>query len=243
MFSCIAFLLFSLVLPYTHLYLFPYSPYPLSSRQRYPPWECDRSLSLLRRILHLHEGTRILQKTCADGYLRGYIYVEFKKNHFFCLKCPLGIKKLIANGLIPRNVLFSKSQLSISNASQSRLPDFELLNAFFSKLHFSTRLAVELKQFLSDRLEISTVSLRLNHLQKCVGFFWYVENRSGNKAFFTIFLRERRIFLKTPSFKTDFEYRNSFCCKIFPKFILNFSSLTIYKNHKHRYNNGLKKYS
>ena len=49
------------------------------------------------------------------------------------------------------------------------------LNTFFSKVHFSTRLTVELQQFLSDCLEISKVSVRLNYLHKYEGFFQYVE--------------------------------------------------------------------
>ena len=76
------------------------------------------------------------------------------------------MQKLSAKVLVTRNILFSKLQPSVRNASESRKADFKTLNAFFSNLHFSTRLAVELEQFLSNRPEIFTVSVRLNYLQK-----------------------------------------------------------------------------
>ena len=58
------------------------------------------------------------------------------------------------------------------------------------QISVSFKLLFELEQFLFDRFEILTVSI------KYVGFFQYVENCSSWKAFFMIFLLER-IFLKT----------------------------------------------
>ena len=79
-----------------------------------------------------------------------------------------------------------------------------ILNAFFSKRHLSTRLAVKLEQFLSDQLEIFTVSARLNYLQKNVECFLYVKNCSSYKAFSTRkkdFLSNRCHFFKNQYLK------------------------------------------
>ena len=67
---------------------------------------------------------------------------------------------------------------------------------FFSKLHFSTRLEVELEQLLSDGLQILTVFVSLNYLQNYASFFFrYVENYSSYKAFFTIVFTRKKNFL------------------------------------------------
>ena len=80
----------------------------------------------------------------------------------------------------------------------------ERLGEQAGRLNFKTRfsqncifqlgLAVELEQFLFDRLKTLTVSVRLNYLQKYIGFFRYVENCSSYKAFFTISLRKKIFF-------------------------------------------------
>ena len=62
------------------------------------------------------------------------------------------------------------------------------------KLNFSTRLAVELKQFLPDRLEISTVSVRLNYLQKFFVICWKLFELQG--IFRDFFFQNAAIFLK-----------------------------------------------
>ena len=55
----------------------------LPPRQRFPPWECDRSNSFLYTVSHLHEGTGKLRKTCANkvGYLTESVSnLQFLKN-------------------------------------------------------------------------------------------------------------------------------------------------------------------
>ena len=118
---------------------------------------------------------------------------------------------------VPTNILFLKLQRNTSNASESRWAAIrQTLKACFSKLYFSTRLAIELEQFLPARLEISTVSVRLNYLQKDEWFFWYVENCSSYKAFFTIFLRETDFFQNDALFqKSIFSKTATYFCRYF----------------------------
>ena len=63
---------------------------------------------------------------------------------------------------------------------------------FFSKLYFWTGVAVVFEKFVSDWLKILPVSIKLNYLQKYVGFFRNVENYSRIKAFFNTLLREKK---------------------------------------------------
>ena len=98
---------------------------------------------------------------------------NFGKIDFSGLKCTLGIQKYSEKGLVPRNILFLEFSL---------------------KLHFSSRLAVEFEQFLSNQLGNLTVSVTLNYLQNYVEFFRYVENCSGHKGLSQHFFTRKRIF-------------------------------------------------
>ena len=68
----------------------------------------------------------------------------------------------------------------------------------FLKLHFLTRPAVELKKFLSDRLEILTVSVRLNYLQNQIS----TESSTEVTRYFSRFCYEKKkIFQSMPFFQ------------------------------------------
>ena len=60
-------------------------------------------------------------------------------------------------------------------------------DVFLSKPHFSNQLASEVKQFLSNRLEVVHTSLLLDYLVKYVQVFWYRKNCPTYCQLFTFF--------------------------------------------------------